>query len=138
MIGESEKQIIKMNLDSPPAEIDYSPEHELLAQIIRRAVWDAFGAFKEGKSLRQQKRKRQAMEAQEWLLSELQTPFTFRWICCHLNIDPDGFIQKLNMHIAKNSVVKELQSPTRFTEATWSRLRTVLIELEFGAFEREE
>jgi hypothetical protein len=60
-----------------------TPERNLLAAMLRRALFD----FTNGSSEEQ-------VAATEWFFDGLtHEPFSFAWVCTHLNLDPES-IQK--------------------------------------------
>jgi hypothetical protein len=65
-------------------------ERKLLCAIIEQAYMDATG------------RGRQKRDAEEWLNSKRNYPFSFIWICHHLQIDPSIIRRNINSR-AKNN-----------------------------------
>ena len=68
-----------------------TPEYQLLAAILERAVLDLRGIdFTKGD---------EARTALAWISSnEINQPFTFLWVCQELNLDP-GMIRKLAQQV---------------------------------------
>lgn len=68
------------------------PEHALLAAVVARAVQD-FAAPPGGKVATPAQRR----EAARWLHEpDAAGPFSFRWICDHLGMDPDRLLLRLH------------------------------------------
>jgi len=83
---------------------DQIPEYKLLKAVLTRALQDYTGILKGRPSSKDPQiserddvvkdRRRHAIAAEEWLFDDTEAPrgkfthFTFRWICLHLDLDP--------------------------------------------------
>lgn len=121
-----------------PVEPTFYPEHELLAGIVQRAVWDAFGSFREGKNQNQKTRKMCALEAQRWLWSEENHPFSYVWICEHLSIAPDELLRKLEKRLLSGAVAKELKYPLTYSSVVKDRLAIMKQKIAEGRSEDDD
>ena len=68
--------------DNQEAQSPVKPERNLLAAVLSRAICDAFGsAHCERHVIR---------SARQWLFGKLtpKKPFSFAWVCMHLDLDP--------------------------------------------------
>lgn len=66
----------------PPRQT--SPERAMLAAMLARAIMDS-----------QSSDPPLAGEAREWLSSNSGDPYQFRWVCGHLDLDPEALRQAL-------------------------------------------
>ena len=122
MSKEPNKDLIDMLRAAESTEVAWLAEQSLLAEIIRRAVWDAFGSFREGKQGSEWARKKCALEAQGWLWSSSEDPWSYRWICDNINISPDILLTKIEIKLILDGMVKELRKPPNLSRTLRSRL----------------
>ena len=84
--------------------VDVRGERRLLAAVIQRTIFDAAGIGLVY-DYSQIDRDRLQSEAYQWINAynpELTAaPYTFPWICEHLNVDPDLVREHLNVLIAE-------------------------------------
>ena len=59
-----------------------------------------------------------ASEPTQWLLSDSDAPYSFRWLCTVLDTDPDKIRQRMN----DQGLLKELQDTARAVEQRRRRL----------------
>jgi len=65
---------------------DYIPEHQLLAALLKRAVYDLTGS-----------RAIERRQAEEWFFGGLdpEETFSFEWVCHQLNLDSGRFVSDM-------------------------------------------
>ena len=99
MSKEKNKDLMDLIAAADNAAPQYLPEHELVAEIIKRAVWDALGHFREGRDEEQMHKKRISCEAQEWLWSWSEHPWSYRWCCEQIGTDADMLQKQIEVKI---------------------------------------
>lgn len=65
---------------------DLIPEKKLLVAILQRSILDLNCGGHQG----------DRRDAREWFESGCNKPYSFNWICDHLDISPEGFLNKLD------------------------------------------
>ena len=107
---------------------DQIPEYKLLKAVLTRALQDYTGILKgrpssKGPQISERDdvvkdRRRHAIAAEEWLFDDTEAPrgkfthFTFRWICLHLDLDPQ-VIRREATRIKRFASLLRLESTTR-------------------------
>lgn len=122
MNKEPNKDLMQLLRAAESIEVTCLPEQMLLAEIIKRAVWDAFGSFREGKQDSQWSRRKCAHEAQSWLWDDSDKPWSYRWICQNINIAPDVLLNQIETRLISGQMVEELREPPNLTRALKARL----------------
>lgn len=77
------------------------PERNLLAAVLARAICDAFGtAHCDRHEIR---------SARQWLFGQLtpKRPFSFAWVCLHLDLDPISLQESLRTYEGKPEEIQE-------------------------------
>jgi hypothetical protein len=105
-----------------------TPEKALCGAILGRAMLDALGAVK--RKQKDKKRAREdvmrANEALEWLEDPSDEPFSYRWICSHLDLDPELTLKAFRK---RGASLVEVNDRRAFTEGLrGGRFRTDTIE----------
>ena len=107
----------KVNEQLPHHVHSQLPEHKLLAHMLYRAVMDLIGP-----------KRRIAWRAEEWIMSKQshRYPFSFRWVCLHLDFNPQVLQDRL---LSLSDKDKALISARRMTDRRFhgaSKLRGLL------------
>jgi hypothetical protein len=63
------------------------PERQLLAAVLKRALFDYFGGRREERE-----------SARQWFFGEENSEelFSFAWVCAQLDISPDEFVDRIS------------------------------------------
>ena len=77
-----------------------SPCHMLLGAILHRAVRDALGWF----DVDTHEGERPKESARQWLNIVDNRPWSFLWICEHINIEPESILKKIRQEILNNDL----------------------------------
>lgn len=73
-----------------------NPERDLLAAVIKRALFDYFGGDKDEREMAKDWLFDQNAAFDRELTAEAQLPaFSFKWICFQLDINPDLFLKRI-------------------------------------------
>ena len=90
------------------ADASITPERRLLVALIHRAVCDVIGDIKfrvrdTSWTRKETTRNMSAMrDAREWLMSDVQTPWSFRWCCFYLDMHDEN-IDLIRAAVALNN-----------------------------------
>jgi hypothetical protein len=122
MSKEKDRNLMDLIAAADNAAPQYLPEHDLLAEVIKRAVWDAFGYFKEGKRYDLTSKKRICIDAQLWLIETSEDPWSYRWCCQHINIAPEVLLKQIEVKFLLGQMVDELVKPAYVIEPLQRRL----------------
>lgn len=95
------------NRFAPEREEDFEahspvkPERNLLAAVLARAICDAFGTAHCERHI--------VRSARQWLFGKLtpKRPFSFAWVCLHLDLDPISLQDSLRMYEHKPEEIQE-------------------------------
>lgn len=83
------------------------PERNLLAAVLARAICDAFGTAHCERHI--------VRSARQWLFGKLtpKRPFSFAWVCLHLDLDPFFLQQSLRTYEDNPEQIQERLSLLR-------------------------